>query len=61
LAPEPELSIEKRKIWQSHVIILYSSVGITYGFLGPFPNPSVNLEKFKKVFASYDTVKPIFS
>jgi len=51
LALEPILDAEKAKIWKSHVIVPYSIADITYIFLGPYPNPSVDHEKFKGFFS----------
>lgn len=44
--PEPPLKEEKRKIYESHVLIAISISSKTYAFMGLLPDPNANSEKF---------------
>lgn len=59
--PEPPLLEEKRKIYQSQVLIPLFIAGKNHAYMGPFPDPNVDAEKLKKFFPTYHRTKPLAS
>lgn len=56
--PESPLLEEKRKIYQSHVLIPLTIVGKTHAYMGPFLDPNDDAEKLKKFSPTYNCTKP---
>lgn len=59
--PEPPLLEEKRKIYQSQVLIPLTITGKTHMYMGHLPDPNVDAKKLKKFFPTYHCTKPLAS
>lgn len=57
--PEPPLVEEKRRIYQSQVLIPISISGKTYAMLGPLSYTTTNPDSLKEFFPTYHHYKPI--
>lgn len=47
------------KNYQSQVLIPLTIAGKTHAYMGPFPDPNVDVEKLKKFFRTYHHAKPL--
>lgn len=59
--PETPLEEEKRRIYQSHVLLPILISGKMHGIAGPLPIINANPERLKEYFLVYHRTKPIAS